>query len=110
MGHEKLRCYRNLVDVAARLAQLIKSWPRGYGYLVDQIQRAIASAVLNVAEGNGKSSPKERKRFFQISLGSIAEVSAALDLCRAFNIVTPIEDASLKSLLMESYNGIRMLP
>ena len=110
MGHEKLRCYRNLVEVAARLVQLIKSWPRGYGYLVDQIQRAIASAALNVAEGNGKSSPKERHRFIQISLGSIAEVCAALDLCRAFDLVTPLEDSSLKSILKESYNGIRKLP
>ncbi|MFH1727498.1 MAG: four helix bundle protein [Pseudomonadota bacterium] len=42
--------------------------------MVDQLKRAAVSSVSNLAEGNGKTSLKDRKRFFEISLGSIAEV------------------------------------
>ena len=111
MNHERLECYQMLVEVAARIAKLTKRWPRGYGDLEDQIERAISSSILNVAEGNGKRAAyAERHRFFNISLGSIAEVSACLDLCLAFGLVFPLECASLKSLLRGSYARIRKLP
>jgi len=89
---------------------LIRRWPRGYYYLADQLQRAITSSVLNLAEGNGKSSPKERKRFFQISLGSLAEVSACLDLCASFSLLKPLEIAEFKEAIAHSYSQIRKLP
>lgn len=111
MNHEKLRCYRLLVDVATRIGSAVKRWPRGHGYLADQLQRAIASAALNLAEGNGKQGvPRERHRFFQMSLGSIAEASAALDLCAAFSLISPKEGNELKTLLKESFCRIRKLP
>ena len=53
MNHERLACYQKLIEAASQIAKIIKRWPRGYGYLADQIQRAICSAILNVAEGNG---------------------------------------------------------
>ena len=111
MGHEKQVCYRLLVAVAGRTRELVEIWPRGYAYLVDQVTRAIASAVLNLAEGNGKrSSSRERRRFFQMSLGSIAEVSACIDLMGVFKLVSRSECAQLKDRLNASYCMIRKLP
>jgi four helix bundle protein len=111
MNHEKLICYRRLIEVADRIGRLVNGWPRGHSYLADQIQRAIASSVLNLAEGNGKQGvPKERRRFFMISLGSISETLACLDLCQAFSLITELESTELKLKLKESYCGIRKLP
>jgi len=42
---------------------------------------------------------EDRRRFFQISLGSIAEVAAAIDLAHAFGLVPAPEQAALKSRL-----------
>jgi four helix bundle protein len=110
MNHEKLDCYRELITVAKELGTLMDGWPRGSGYLIDQIRRAISSAVLNLAEGNGKrGQPRERKRFFRISMGSIAEVAAALDLASAFSLIPARVQEENKAILRAAYNRIGKL-
>lgn len=79
--------------------------------MIDQLRRATVSAVLNLSEGNGKNRFKrERRWFFRISLGSISEVAAALDLAHAFGLVETSDLASLKSRLRLAYVQIRALP
>lgn len=51
--------------------------------LKDQLQRASLSVVLNIAEGSAKPSPKDRRRFYRIALGSLRETQALLDLTGA---------------------------
>jgi four helix bundle protein len=111
MNHEKLECYKQLVEVAEEVARRMTSWPRGHGDLVDQLRRATISAVLNLAEGNGKQRHGlERRRFFKIARGSIAEVAAALDLALAFGLIHRREQVSLKSRLRLAYVQIGALP
>lgn len=50
------------------------------GEMRDQFERAMLSVVLNLAEGSGKTSPRERARFYAIALGSLREVQAVFDL------------------------------
>ena len=89
----------------------MNGWPRGSGYLIDQIRRAMSSAVLNLAEGNGKrGQPRERRRFFRISMGSIAEVAAALDLANAFSLIPARVQEENKAILRAAYNRIGKLP
>ena len=111
MNHEKLECYRQLVSLAEEVARRVATWPRGYGYLIDQLSRAMTSAVLNLAEGNGKRrSRADRRRFFEISLGSIAEVAACLDLAGAFGLLRPQVQSLLKSQLKLASVKIGALP
>ena len=46
-------------------------------HLKEQLSRASSSIALNLAEGYGKSSNKDRARFYQIAFGSIRECQAA---------------------------------
>jgi four helix bundle protein len=97
--------------MAEEVARRVTRWPRGYGYLADQISRAMASSVLNLAEGNGKMRQGlERRRFFRISMGSISEVAASLDLACAFGLIGKEELESLKLRLKEAYIKIGALP
>lgn len=48
--------------------------------LKDQTQRASLSIVLNIAEGSVKKSDKEFARFLEISIGSVNELAACLNL------------------------------
>ena len=48
--------------------------------LKNQFQRAALSIVLNLAEGNAKPTSKDRRRYYRISLGSLREVQAILDI------------------------------
>ena len=49
-------------------------------YLKDQCLRAASSVVLNLAEGSGKDSAADRRRFYQIAMGSTRELQSVLDL------------------------------
>ena len=49
-------------------------------HLKDQLDRAASSIVLNLAEGRGKPTVKDQKRFFHISMGSLRECQAILAL------------------------------
>jgi len=84
MLHEKLGCYTKSVNLAEELCKEVAKWPRGSGYLIDQLRRAMASVVLNIAEGNARRSTAERYRFFEVSRASLSEVSACIDLIKAF--------------------------
>ena len=87
--------------MAEELGNSLARWPRGYGYLADQSRRVIASVVLNLAEGNAKRSPLDRKRFFQIASGSMAEVGACLDLMRVFHLITETQSQHWKGISVE---------
>ena len=49
-------------------------------YLSDQLLRASSSVALNLAEGSGKRTPADQKRFYSIALGSLRECEAILEL------------------------------
>lgn len=50
--------------------------------MLDQLDRASTSIVLNVAEGGGKFSPRDRLRYYDIARGSALECAACLDILR----------------------------
>ena len=45
-----------------------------------QIRRVALSVHLNIAEGASRKSETERKRFYEISRGSLIEIDTILDL------------------------------
>ncbi len=49
-------------------------------YLQDQLLRASSSVALNVAEGSGKRTAPEQRRFYGIALGSLRECEAIFEL------------------------------
>jgi four helix bundle protein len=77
--HEKLEVYRESIAFVAWLSTLLENTVR-IGDVKDQLDRASTSIPLNIAEGNGKYSPKDRCRFFDIAHGSALECSAGLDV------------------------------
>lgn len=72
-------------------------------YLKDQLLRASSSIALNLAEGAGRATPKDQKRFFHLAMGSLRESQAALDLApksyRELSLVADRLGANLYRLL-----------
>jgi four helix bundle protein len=77
--HEKLKVYQRALEFAAWSQILIDSLTKKTT-TPDQLERAGDSIALNIAEGNGEFSQKDRARFFQIAHGSALESAACLDL------------------------------
>ena len=55
------------------------------GHLKDQLSRAASSIVLNLAEGSGRLTAKDQRKFFSIAYGSLRECRAVLDLSLDLN-------------------------
>jgi four helix bundle protein len=49
--------------------------------LYRQVDKAVTSVILNVAEGNGRYPDGDRRRFLDIAQGSAVKAAAYLDLC-----------------------------
>ena len=48
--------------------------------MTSQLRRAALSVHLNLAEGASRKSLAERKRYYEISRGSVIEIDAILDI------------------------------
>src|SRR6478672_2532067 len=60
-------------------------------FLKDQLTRSSASIVLNLAEGSGKRTRNDQRRFYSMAFGSLRESQAILDM-------EGISDSELKQL------------
>lgn len=71
---ENLDVYQAAIEFVDRTYTLCDNLKRGYLFkIIDQLQRASLSIPLNIAEGCGRSSKKERRQFYKISRGSLFE-------------------------------------
>ena len=97
---EKLEVYQRAVDFAEKVAALTQTFPpKGNSHLIDQLGRASVSISLNIAEGNGRWHPKDRRNFFWIARGSVFECVPLLELCRRKRLITDESHTSLKAEL-----------
>ncbi len=85
--HEKLEVYRDAIAFVAWVSEILEVTIRA-GDVKDQLDRASSSIPLNIAEGNGKYTPKDRCRFFDMAHGSALECAAALDIMVAKSKMT----------------------
>ena len=69
--------------------------------LTNQIQRAAVSVPANIAEGCGKDSDGELKRYFTIAMGSASELEYMLLLARDLGYVRAADYQTMQSDLVE---------
>lgn len=103
--HEKLEVCREAIAFIAWLSPVLESVVR-VGEVKDQLDRASTSIPLNIAEGNGKYSPKDRCRFFDTAHGSTLECAAGLDVLVAKAKLAPEQIRAGKERLQKI---VRML-
>ena len=98
--HERLDVYQVAIDFVALADDVVEHLPRGRGHLADQLQRASVSIPLNIAEGAGEFSAKDKKRFYRMALRSATECAAILDVCSRLNLAEEAALSSGKDLLL----------
>ena len=72
---KNFRTYNLAVDFCRKTSAL-----RLPKHLLDQLKRASSSVALNLAEGSGRQSLGDTKRFYHIAFGSVRECQAILEI------------------------------
>jgi four helix bundle protein len=97
--HEKLDVYHEAIAFCAWAGELLSA-TAAKAAAKDQLDRASTSIPLNIAEGNGKFSGKDRARFLEIARGSALECAACLDVLVARKLATPDQVEEAKESLV----------
>ncbi|MFQ5601602.1 MAG: four helix bundle protein [Candidatus Krumholzibacteriia bacterium] len=97
--HERLDVYQVALDFFDLADEIVQDLPRGRGPLRDQLARASLSIVNNIAEGAGKFSSGDKRRYYLSALGSCTESAAMLDVCLRRSLIADDTHRRGKDLL-----------
>jgi four helix bundle protein len=97
-GHEQLDVYRISIRYVTWAYQVAKSLKGNDRPARDQLLRASQSIPLNIAEGNGKGTNADRRRFFEIARGSALECASIQDCLEACEVLAAAENAQDKAM------------
>ena len=77
----------------------LKIWQNGIE--VSQIKRSAVSIPSNIAEGSGRNSDKDFKRFLDVALGSSFELETQLIIAQKLNYLDEWDFSNLNKQLDE---------
>ena len=98
-GHEQLDVYQVSLRYAAWAYEVATGLSGQDRHARDQLLRASQSIPQNIAEGNGRGTEADRRRFFEIARGSALECAAILDILDVCKAVRSNEGAKGKEML-----------
>ena len=107
LPNERLIAYRLALQFHESLAPLARA--RGLSALRDQMLRAADSVVLNIAEGAGRMARDDKRRFYEIALGSLLECAAVLDCLRNRHAIAPQIHQDCRTLAVRLYQILSRL-
>jgi four helix bundle protein len=100
LDHERLDVYHLALDFLVFANGVIESLPRGRSPLADQFTRASTSIVLNLAEGVGRHSVADKRRYYLTARGSATEAAALLDIFLRLQLVGEVDHKAAKEMLV----------
>ena len=99
MPYEKFEAWRVSHRLVLTTYATTEKWPKHELYgLIAQVRRAACSVPMNIAEGAAKKGNREFRRYLDISLGSLSEVSYCLLLGRDLGYLSESEWRELDEL------------
>ena len=80
-SYKDMNVYRESKELVIKVYKITDKFPIKETYnVISQLRRSVLSIPLNIAEGYGRLSREDLKRFIKIALGSSNEVEAILEI------------------------------
>ena len=98
--HDRLDAYKKALAFAAWTEDILERVPKSAA-VHGQLDRARTSIVLNIPEGNGRFTPADRCKFFDIARGSALESAGCVDLIFIKKLLSEVELDAGKSILKD---------
>ena len=77
--HEKLIVYQKSLEFIEFIEPILQRFKYRIP-VIEHLDEASTSVSLNIAEGTGKFTPKDKCKFFDVSRGSALECASCLDI------------------------------
>ncbi len=101
--HERLAAWREAYQLTLATYRATSAFPKHELYgLTAQARRAAVSVIANIAEGSAKRGSRELRRYLDIALGSMSELSCLLQLSRDLGYIAATDAAVLNDLRQRS--------
>ena len=106
--HERFLAWQRAHELTLAVYGASSSWPPEEKYgLTSQARRAASSVAANIAEGVARFGSKELKRYLNISLGSLGELSYHLRLAHDLGVTNEEDWRRLEMLRVETEKLVR---
>ena len=107
LKHKNLTVYKEIRALIKEAYTMTRSLPEEERFnMISQIRRAALSVKLNLAEGASRKSVVERKRYYEVSRGSVVEIDAAVETAVDLEY---IDEAALQKLGVQLNKCFAML-
>ena len=104
LSHKNLEVYHISMLLVKEVYLLTNDFPKQELYsLVSQIRRAAISVCSNIAEGASRTSPKEKKRFYEVVRGSIVEIDTQLEIAISLNYYSKNSDHPVEKYMVSIF-------
>ena len=100
-SYKDLEIFKGSYKLSLYIYKITSKYPKDEIYgITSQLRRAAVSIPLNIAEGYGRLSEDDFKRFLKISLGSTNETSTLIEISKDLGYINDKE----YSELIKQYN------
>ena len=94
--YKKLNIWKRSLALATEIYEVTSKFPQEEKYgLVSQLRRCVVSIGSNIAEGAGRNTKKDFKRFVSIAYGSSCELETQLMIAKNLQLLGKEEGESL---------------
>lgn len=100
LAHQGLHVYEKALHVVGQLSVVSVHWSRKFAVL-DELERASESIILNLAEGASLRSVPSKIRALEYALGSALESAACIDIAAIKALLANSDANRLKQALYE---------
>jgi four helix bundle protein len=99
---KELNIWKKSIELAQEIYSVMADYPNFEKFgLTNQMRRAVVSIPSNIAEGSGRASNKDFRRFLSISLSSAYELETQLIFSEKLGFITDEQCSKLTGDLNE---------
>jgi four helix bundle protein len=109
MNFRRLDVYQTAIRFLPLSSEIADQLPPRYTAIADQLRRAALSIPLNIAEGSGKTSGPDQRRFYSIARGSAMECAAIIDVCASLLLIDKSQMQQADQLLTSAVQMLSKL-
>jgi len=89
LSFQRLEVYQRAIEFLALVYDIVDELPKGHSERREQLVRAAAAVVRNIAEGAGRWSAADCAKHYKIARGEAMESAGSLDILKLRKLIRP---------------------